>query len=140
MTSKWNTSGTTTCTRHNHQCAYEPDLPDRCHGCHATWAVIELWPDYEGSRELHIRAHEESWAKYIVRSMKASRQYALKRAVRHAEVIGPVAEVRLPREQFDDFQRALSDGQGHYNPNPKIELSDPNLAALFGQHEYEDML
>jgi hypothetical protein len=55
MTSTWTSDST--CTRHDNQCAFPPEL-DRCDWCHMLWTAIEARPGYD-SHELHLRRHEE---------------------------------------------------------------------------------
>jgi hypothetical protein len=47
---------------HRGSCAFDGTEQDRCPGCHALWAVVETWTDYEGSHELHVARHRHVWA------------------------------------------------------------------------------
>lgn len=119
------------CPQHVGFCAYTGTEPDRCGGCHAHYTAIERRVDYEGSHDLHLRRHEESWAKDNIKALKvrnarksvANRPHsggpikcATVESIRHpqngsqrpVQLTGPVGLQTIPADVHKDLLLALS--------------------------------
>jgi hypothetical protein len=106
----------TECSRHQGQCAYAPSSL-RCDWCHARWFSIEQRTNYEGTREAHLRRHEEESVRSFLDAQKYKDQSASRNtptaAQADAEVQGVTAQAEISWKVRQAVQARLSRVQDH---------------------------